>query len=338
MTPDLLLAVLSPPRYARTLASDDPDEISDWVARHDGKHSRVVHGTGPYGFRLARIATPVVQISWSRTRLPNTIRGPFRLPTFHVPLGGVQWYAHGRRRFEAATGRLVFMAPETEVTRRGDGDPVMAIELDRSAFESELQGRSGGERVEQPRVPQTLDLTDPQKRELIEAIAALAQAQLPGATAAARMQGDNRMLAALAGFLTASSGGKIMPVSVRRLRHLEDWIDAHLGEVISLGRLCEVAQVGERSLQLAFQARHGMSPMRFVAERRLSAAHRRFFSARADDNVTAIATSLGFTHLGRFSSAYRALFGESPSQALRRGGLRTRKLGVAAPARTGGGQ
>jgi hypothetical protein len=37
-----------------------------------------------------------------------------------------------------------------------------------------------------------------------------------------------------------------------------------------------VAQGGGRSLQLAFQARRGMSPMRFVADRRLAPAHRLF--------------------------------------------------------------
>ena len=35
--------------------------------------------------------------------------------------------------------------------------------------------------------------------------------------------------------------------------------------------------------------------------------------------ITSIATGLGFTHLGRFSIAYREVFGESPSQTLRRG-------------------
>ena len=123
------------------MGSDDPDEITSWVSRRDGDHSRVVHGTGPYGFRLARIETPSVQIAWASTRLANTLRARFRQPTFHVPLGGVQRYVYGRRRFEAAAGRLVFMAPETDVTRHSAGEPLMAIELDPSAFESEVQSR-----------------------------------------------------------------------------------------------------------------------------------------------------------------------------------------------------
>lgn len=338
MAPDPLLAVAPPPPCAPRMESDDPDEVSSWVVRRDGDHSRVVHGTGPYGFRLARIETPSVQVAWVRTRLANTVRARFRKPTVHVPLGGIQRYEYGRRRIQVATGELVFMSRDTEVTRHGEDHPLMAIELDTSAFEAEVLSRRGDDRGKWARVPQALDLAEPQRRELLDALAGLVNAHLPGVPAPRRAHGASRLLSALAGALTWSSGGRITPVSVRRLNCLEDWIDAHVGEVITLGRLCDVLQVGERSLQLAFQARRGMSPMRFVAERRLAAAQRRFLGARADQDVTAIATSLGFTHLGRFSIAYRAAFGESPSQALRRGRQRARMLGNAATACMGGGQ
>ena len=235
-------------------------------------------------------------------------------------------------------GRLVFIASDTEVTRHSDGDPVMAIELDDSKFESEVRGRRASDRIERPRVPQTLDLAEAQQREVTEAIAALVQAHLPGATATARMHGESRVLSALAGTLTWPVGDEAAPVAIKRLEHLEDWIDAHVGEAITLGRLCEVAQIGERSLQLTFRARRGMSPMRFVCERRLAAAQRRLFRAGPDEDVTAIATSLGFTHLGRFASAYCAAFGESPSRTLARGRRSIQVRSTAASTRDGGGQ
>ena len=338
MTPDPVLAVPPPPPSAQRMGSEDPDEVTSWVSRRDGDHSRVVHGTGPYGFRLARIETPSVQIAWASTRLANTLRARFRQPTFHVPLGGVQHYVYGRRRVEAVTGRLVFMAPATEATRHSEGDPLIAIELDISVFESEVRSRRGRDRIEGPLEPRTLELAQPQQRELTEAIAALVHAHFPGALATSRMHGESRVLSALAGTLTWSLGGSTTPVAIQRLMHLEDWIDAHVSEAITLGRLCEVAQIGERSLQLAFQARRGMSPMRFVCERRLAAAQRRLFRTGPKDNVTAIATSLGFTHLGRFSSAYATAFGESPSQTLARGRQRTLTRSIVASARDGDGR
>jgi AraC-like DNA-binding protein len=319
VTPDTLLAVTPPPPSAQRLESDDPDEVTSWVARRDGDHSRVVHGAGPYGFWLARIETPSVQLAWARTRLANTLRARFRVPTFHLALHGMQHYAFGRRQMAVATGGLVFMAPGTEVTRHSEGHPIMAIELDPSTFESEVQKRHGADRVDWPLVPQPLELSEPQRRGLLEAIAELVHAHEAGVVASSRIHSENRLVSALAGALPGPAASKVAPVSVQRLDYLEGWIDAHVGEVITLGRLCGVAQVGERSLQLAFQARRGMSPMRFVSERRLAAAHRRLSNAGAGEDVTAIATSLGFTHLGRFSIAYRAAFGESPSHTLLRG-------------------
>jgi AraC-like DNA-binding protein len=259
-----------------------------------------------------------VRLAWASARLAHTLRARFRQPTFHFPLRGIQRYSWGRRRMEVDTGGLVFMPPGTETTRHSEGHPVLAIELDASTFESEVQKRHGTDLVEWPLVPQMLDLSESQRGELVEAISGLGHARLAGASVSSRAHGENRLLSALAGALTGSASSRISPVSAQRLNCLEGWIDAHLGEAITLGRLCEVVQVGERSLQLAFQARRGISPMRFVAERRLAVAQRQFSSERAGEGVTAIATSLGFTHLGRFSGVYREAFGESPSQTITR--------------------
>ena len=62
-----------------------------------------------------------------------------------------------------------------------------------------------------------------------------------------------------------------------------------------------------------------MSPTRYLWLRRMHLARRAL--RRADPamtTVTEIASNCGFWELGRFSVAYRALFGESPSAALRR--------------------
>jgi AraC-like DNA-binding protein len=62
-----------------------------------------------------------------------------------------------------------------------------------------------------------------------------------------------------------------------------------------------------------------MSPMRYLWLRRMHFARRTLRMADpAAMTVTAIATNYGFWELGRFSVAYRSLFGESPSASLRR--------------------
>jgi AraC-like DNA-binding protein len=62
-----------------------------------------------------------------------------------------------------------------------------------------------------------------------------------------------------------------------------------------------------------------MSPSRYVRLRQLNqvrAALRRADPATA--SIGAIANQYGITELGRFSVAYRTIFGESPSTTLRR--------------------
>ncbi len=63
----------------------------------------------------------------------------------------------------------------------------------------------------------------------------------------------------------------------------------------------------------------GMSPKRYLWMRRMNLARRALWRADPEKaTVTEIATNYGFWELGRFSVAYRSLFGESPSIALRR--------------------
>jgi AraC-like DNA-binding protein len=69
-------------------------------------------------------------------------------------------------------------------------------------------------------------------------------------------------------------------------------------------------------LQKSFLYRRGISPMRFVAERRLLAAHQWLADASQTGTVTEAGLRFGLSHLGRFSVTYRQAIGESPSQTL----------------------
>ena len=63
----------------------------------------------------------------------------------------------------------------------------------------------------------------------------------------------------------------------------------------------------------------GMSPKRYLWLRRMNLARRALRNADAEKaTVTEIVTDYGFWELGRFSVAYRSLFGEPPSTTLRR--------------------
>ncbi len=62
-----------------------------------------------------------------------------------------------------------------------------------------------------------------------------------------------------------------------------------------------------------------MGPIRFLSLRRMHLVHRALQQADpSTTTVTRLATDHGFWELGRFAVVYRALFGESPSESLRR--------------------
>jgi transcriptional regulator GlxA family with amidase domain len=106
--------------------------------------------------------------------------------------------------------------------------------------------------------------------------------------------------------------------ALAQVRRAEEWINAHLGEVISVDEVATATGVGVRSLQLNFKSVHGCSPNRFITARRLEAARQKLLSASQGVTVTSIATDLGFFELGRFAERYRQRFGEAPSTTLAR--------------------
>jgi len=86
-----------------------------------------------------------------------------------------------------------------------------------------------------------------------------------------------------------------------------------------VAELCRAAGVSERTLRNAFHNVYGLSPKQYLLRHGLEEAHHALQLARgARGAVTLVATECGFFELGRFAGAYRQLFGERPSDTLRR--------------------
>ena len=79
-------------------------------------------------------------------------------------------------------------------------------------------------------------------------------------------------------------------------------------------------RVSHSTLEAAFKSVTRLTPQVFLRLRRLNRARAALLSADPlRERVTDVATQMGFTELGRFAVRYRELFGESPSETLRRG-------------------
>jgi transcriptional regulator GlxA family with amidase domain len=93
----------------------------------------------------------------------------------------------------------------------------------------------------------------------------------------------------------------------------------HPNRPLHVPELCALIGVSERTLRSCCAEFLGISPSRYVLLRRLKAVRIALRDADpATASVAEIASSCGFTELGRFAGVYRTAFGESPSITLQR--------------------
>ncbi len=105
----------------------------------------------------------------------------------------------------------------------------------------------------------------------------------------------------------------------RAIRRVLDAINEEPDRAFTVADLAGIARTSVRSLQEGFRRHLGCTPMAYLQQTRLTRAHETLRGADpAGLTVAAVANRWGFAHLGRFASAYRARFGVSPSETLRR--------------------
>jgi AraC-like DNA-binding protein len=102
------------------------------------------------------------------------------------------------------------------------------------------------------------------------------------------------------------------------MARFEDHLSSHCCKRVPMPELCSAVGVLERTLRIRCAKSLGMSPGNYAQLRRLNLARstlRRVDAATV--TVAEIARRYGFSELGRFAGAYRAVFGETPSTTLR---------------------
>jgi AraC family ethanolamine operon transcriptional activator len=106
----------------------------------------------------------------------------------------------------------------------------------------------------------------------------------------------------------------------RIVQRVEDHALQRPGELLGITDFCRVAAVGERTLEIAFKEVMGLSPVAYLKRLRLTQVRKALLVAQGrTTTVSAEAFRWGFWHFGEFSRAYKAYFGELPSQTLRAG-------------------
>jgi AraC-like DNA-binding protein len=100
------------------------------------------------------------------------------------------------------------------------------------------------------------------------------------------------------------------------LRRARDHADRHYTEPLDLAALAAVAGMSKYHFQRLFTATYGLSPAAHLSQRRVERAQDLLRSTNL--TVTEVCHAVGFSSLGSFSSRFRQLVGESPSEFQRR--------------------
>jgi AraC family ethanolamine operon transcriptional activator len=110
---------------------------------------------------------------------------------------------------------------------------------------------------------------------------------------------------------------------LRQVRVADEFLQSHIDRPIYTEELCTALGVTARQLHQSFAAVYGMSPHAYLKRRRLILVHRALRSSReVPAMVKSIALSHGFWHLSHFGQEYAAMFAETPSATLGKGGGR----------------
>jgi AraC-like DNA-binding protein len=213
-----------------------------------------------------------------------------------------------RMAWEGDCAQIILLVDRRLLEQRAaalSGRPVGAVE-----FEPAVDLSSAGGQALQSRVMGVVDLAERLgPRGLLSPVAA---ADMREALLGALLHGQRHS----ASDAIDRFGGRAdaLPSSVRRAR---EFLHAHADEPLDLMQLAAATGVGIRALQLGFRRHFGTSISEMLRDIRLAHLNARLIAASPDDSVTDIAFELGFTHLSRTASAYRAKFGETPSATLR---------------------
>lgn len=247
-----------------------------------------------------------------------------------IPIGGSTRVRIGSKSFSTGpnvTASLLSPTLPTHMTWNSDCAQLILL-VERRLIEQRAAALAG-KAIRTVEFDPAVDLQGPAGRALLVQIAALtdlaehtgpARSLPPVASANLRESILGRLLTGQRHGLseaieTFSGRAEALPRTVRRAR---DCLEAEAAEPLDLARLADISGVGIRALQIGFRRHYGTSISNMLLDIRLAQLNARLRYASPGERVTDMAFDLGFTHLSRMASTYRAKFGESPSATLRR--------------------
>lgn len=301
------------------------------VARFFRSHALASDAAELPGFRHSHARIGSLSLNHLTYGTPTTVGIPPLLDFYMLQwtLAGSARYRHDGTEEVAAEGAAYVVNPDRPYEKHWDAACTqLIVRIDRSLVDDAIstQGPRTNGHILEPVIfaPNPVPETT-QTASLFGFLRALAR-DVESGTGYADPALTGQVGALLAGLMLVSLRHSEMQSAHRHSRHrprhlsaAEDFLKVHARSRLRLDDIAEAAGVRPRTLHKAFRAHHGVGPMAYLRQVRLDLARRDLMEAgRTGRSVTDVATDCGFDHLSKFAEAYRARYGERPSETLRR--------------------
>lgn len=318
-------------RQHRFFTSPDLDEAHHHVARMFCEHR--LHSAAP-----ARGPTIVNHASLASTSLNWFDYGraveiepvPFeRFYLLQIVLSGGARIADHRGEIAVAQGDASIIAPTEQVRMNWSADcEKLIIRIDRVAIERFAEQWIDGNLPGPLLFDRCVAWNEPSTAMLRRTVEMIVEDVESGAEnlrhgwAAKRFEEAmfTALLLAQPSNIARDLAGCASPAVPRAVKFAEEYILANATQQITIADLVSVSRVSARTLFENFKRFRGVTPMHYLRRHRLTQARAELLRAREGTSVTEIAVRWNFDQLGRFASYYRSVYGETPSQTLRRAG------------------
>ncbi|MFT3765735.1 MAG: AraC family transcriptional regulator [Minicystis sp.] len=283
-------------------------------------------GHGPFECTLdvARSGAVNVVTGWWRSATLAIVRGGLDRYVITLPAAGSGAVEQAGERHEVMPGRGAVLSPGLAPSFGCSPEFVgYTITIQRGALEDHL-AKLTDRAVRGPiRFDVPLDVEDRKGATFLGVLELFRrEVERPGVSPLAIAALRDALFTSLLTGVRHSASALLEPRPARLapwcVRRAEEYIEAHAAEPITMTDVAAAIGVPARSLRAAFASSRGVSPMAVLRQRRFELARARLASASPGTTVASVAATLGFRSAGRFSVAYRARFGESPSETLAR--------------------
>ena len=313
------------------MQTTDPDEAASCL-RHSAVPyvSELLPGSPPFSTKI--FITPGQRLNLSRVVTVGSLKVNARLPEDSYAVifdlrSGLGEHRVGHRTVFVGPEFALVQSPLQPVEVRTECEyESLFIRIERYAVIEELERLLDQETRTDLTFEPDMPMAHMGSRKLRELCDRLRRALVSTETRSVPLSADIRQLES--SFITLLL--RAQPHNYRRLLNrstsaggwqlaaAEEFIRANAHLPMSLGDICRAAGVNARTLQDGFRKRRDCTPMEFLRDIRMEQARSGLLHPAENTSVAGEAARWGFLHFGRFSSEYRARYGELPSQTLRR--------------------